>query len=401
MLLALLASFALAQTPAKSAVTLGVDVLLGEKIELVKGKRVGLITNPSGVDGRLVATADRFARDGRFQLVRLFGPEHGIRGDAAAGDSVADAVDAKTGVPIESLYGKSRRPSAKSLAQLDVVVFDIQDVGSRTYTYISTLGEALKACAEAKKPVIVLDRPNPLGGLRFDGPVMTPEHQSFVGWSAMPVTHGLTIGEVARFYKSSLGLDVELEVVAMRGWKRSMDWADTGLTFVPTSPHIPRELSAELYVCAGMVASSVANVNDGVGSTLPFELIGAEFVDGDALAKELSSRALPGLRFRAHAWKPFYGKFQDKSLHGVQLVLDDPHALEPVRTAIEILVALEKLYGDRLVFEDAATVAKFWGDERLRELVLAKKSAAEIAASERPALAEFAKARAAALIYRE
>ena len=163
-------------------VRLGIEVLLGERIELIEGKRVGLITNPAGVDGALVPTVDRLANDGRFELVQLYGPEHGIRGEVAAGDSVADAVDARTGVPVESLYGARRRPSKESLARIDVLLFDLQDVGVRCYTYISTLGEAMRACAEAKKPLIVLDRPNPLGGLAFEGPVRGDKFASFIGW---------------------------------------------------------------------------------------------------------------------------------------------------------------------------------------------------------------------------
>ncbi|MCC6408201.1 MAG: DUF1343 domain-containing protein [Planctomycetes bacterium] len=387
--------------PARAQVTLGVERLLGDAVDLVEGKRVGLITNPAGVDAKLVPTVDRLAGDKRVKLVRLFGPEHGIRGDAAAGDAVADAVDPRTGAPVESLYGKSRRPSSAALADLDVLVIDLQDVGSRTYTYISTVGEALRAASEAKKPVIVLDRPNPLGGLRFEGPVIESEFESFIGWGPLTVTHGMTIGEVARFWRDVERIDVDLTVVAMKGWKRSMLWADTGLTWVPTSPHIPRALQAHLYVCTGMLGGVLQNVSDGVGSTLPFELVGATFVDGERFAAELSKRRLPGLRVRAHAWKPFYGKFEGEQLHGVQLVLDDPRALEPLHTALELLTTLHALHGDELRFEDAKTVAKHWGNARLLQQIQAGKSTVEIEASWREELAGFANLRDAALIYRE
>lgn len=386
---------------ARAQVTLGVERLLGDAIDLVEGKRVGLITNPAGVDSKLVPTVDRLARDPRLKLVRLFGPEHGIRGDAPAGDAVQDAVDPVTTLPVTSLYGKTRRPPRETLAGLDVLVIDLQDVGSRTYTYVSTVGEALRAAAEIDLPVVVLDRPNPLGGLRFEGPVIEEEFQSFIGWGPVPVTHGLTIGEVARLWRDTEQLDVELTVVAMQGWKRSMTWSDTGLTWVPTSPHIPRTLQAQLYVCTGMLGGILANVSDGVGSPLPFELVGAEFVDGVRFAAELQKRRLPGLRVRAHAWQPFYGKLQKKQLHGVQLVLDDPRALEPVHTAVELLTTLQALWGDELEFEDATTVAKHWGNARFLELVKAGKSTREIEASWRTELAEFAKRRDAALIYRD
>lgn len=397
----ILAAVATLAAPVRAQVTLGVDRLLTDAIDLVRDKRVGLITNPAGVDSRLVPTVDRLAGDRRLKLVRLFGPEHGIRGDAPAGDAVADAIDPKTALPVSSLYGKSRRPSAEALAGIDVLVIDLQDVGSRTYTYISTVGEALRAAAESRVPVVVLDRPNPLGGLRFEGPTMEERWKSFIGWGPLPVTHGLTIGEVARYWREVEALDVELTVVSMRGWKRSMAWQDTGLVWVPSSPHIPRTLQAQLYVCTGMVASTFDNVSDGVGSTLPFELVGAEFVDGERLAAELARRRLPGLRVRAHAWKPFYGKFREKQLWGVQLLLVDPRALEPVHTALEIVTALHSLWKRELEPAEETTVAKHWGNARFLELVKAGKSAAEIEASWHGELAEFARRRERALIYHD
>ena len=243
---------------AAERVALGADVLLEREspfAESLAGKRLGLVTNPSGVDGELYPTADRLATDSRFQLVQLYGPEHGIRGEAAAGDQVGDEVDPLTGIPVESLYGARKAPSPESLAKLDAVLFDIQDVGSRTYTYVSTLGETMKACAAAKKPLYVLDRPNPIGGTRFEGGMVEGAYRSFIGWGPLPVTHGMTIGEVARFYEAQLGIGCELVVVPMRGWRREMAWDDTGLTWTSTSPHVPHALQAYLYTCTGMVAS--------------------------------------------------------------------------------------------------------------------------------------------------
>ncbi len=381
-------------------VRLGIEVLLGERIELIEGKRVGLITNPAGVDGALAPTVDRLAIDGRFELVQLYGPEHGIRGEAAAGDSVADAVDARTGVPVESLYGARRRPSKESLARIDVLLFDLQDVGARCYTYISTLGEAMRACAEAKKPLIVLDRPNPLGGLAFEGPVRAEEFASFIGWGPVPVTHGLTVGEIARLYNAELGIGCKLEVVSLGGWKRDMVWSDTGLTWTQTSPHIPSVLSAYLYAATAMASSSTTNVSDGVGSTTPFELLGAEFVDPRELRLALEARKLPGVRFQEIAWTPFYGKFQGRSLRGVRLVLDDPHAFKPVASAIAFLCELRQLYPDQLQLESVEVLAKHWGDERTRERILAGDSAAEIQKGWEAERARFAAAREKVLLYR-
>src|SRR5688572_13898342 len=277
--LGLLADPPRAAEPPGGRVRLGVEVLLEERIELVAGKRVGLVTNPAGVDGALAPTVDRLAGDERFELVQLYGPEHGIRGEVPAGDSVGDALDPRTGIPVESLYGSRRKPSAESLARIDVLLFDLQDVGARCYTYVSTLGEAMRACAEAEKALIVLDRPNPLGGLEFEGPLRGDKWASFIGWGPVPVTHGLTAGEMARLYNAELGIGCNLDVVQLAGWKRDMVWEETGLTWTQTSPHIPSALSAHVYAATAMASSSTTNVSDGVGSTTPFELLGAEFVD--------------------------------------------------------------------------------------------------------------------------
>jgi uncharacterized protein YbbC (DUF1343 family) len=383
-------------------VELGVDVLLAKDakfLELVKDRRVGLITNPSGVDGALIPTADRLAHDRRVQLVQLYGPEHGIRGDVAAGDQVGDERDAETGVAVQSLYGKSKRPSAESLAALDVVLFDIQDVGSRTYTYISTLGEALEACAEAGKPLVVLDRPNPIGGRRFEGPLIEERWRSFIGWGPMPVTHGMTVGEVARYFNDVLAIGCELHVVPMRGWKRDMAWEDTGLSWTQTSPHIPNATQAHLYVTTGMIASSTTNLSDGVGSTMPFELVGAEFFDAIELEIALNELELPGVRFQALAYKPFYGKFKDKPLRGVRLRLTNPKAYRPLHTALAILHTIKRLHPESFALADDDALGKHWGDLKLREQFASGATVEAIERSWAAGLAEFERARAKALLY--
>ena len=329
-------------------VRLGIEELLDNYIELIEGRRVALVTNPSGVDGNLVPTVDRLAADGRFQLVRLFGPEHGIRGSVPAGDEVNDSVDPRTGIEVVSLYGASRRPTPEMLADVDVILFDIQDVGARFYTYISTLGEVMRAAAETHTRLVVLDRPNPLGGRMFDGPVMQERWNSFIGWGPLPITHGLTVGEVALLYDEQMNLGCSVTVVPMRGWERWMTWADTGLDWTPTSPHIPRELAAHVYVSTALASSVTTNVSDGVGTPMPFELIGAEWVDPRQFARDLSARQLPGVRFQEATFRPFYGDFAGQTLHGVRLVIDDPASFEPVRTALAFLVSLRNLYPDRL-----------------------------------------------------
>lgn len=402
MLAMLLATALAAPPPAPSdvKVKLGIDVLLDGDAALLAGKRVGLITNPSGVDGNLVPTADRLFRDERIRLVRLFGPEHGIRGDAWAGDSVKDDRDPVTGLPVESLYGDRKRPSDAALADVDVMVFDIQDVGSRTYTYVSTLGEAMIACAGARKPLVVLDRPNPLGGLSFEGPVMREAWKSFIGWSAIPVTHGMTAGEIARFYAGEVPIACDLHVVMMDGWTRAMTFDDTGLTWVQTSPHIPHALSATVYVATGMLGGCVDNVNEGVGYTMPFETLAAEFIDPQTFAAALSDAGLPGVRFVPVAYRPFYGKFKDRPLRGARLVVDDPHAFRPVRTALAAMTTLQRLYPKDWKPQEGRTFNTHWGDPDLLDLVRAGKSVEQIEAHYASELAEFGKRREKYLLYR-
>lgn len=390
--------------PARAAapVTLGIDVLLEPEspyMSIVAGKRIGLVTNQSGVDGNLVPTVDRLARDPRISLVRLFGPEHGIRGEVPAGEVVSDDRDPQTGVRVVSLYGKDRKPSKAALEGVDMLMFDIQDVGSRTYTYISTLGEVMRACAETGIPLVVLDRPNPLGGLRFEGPMIEDRFRSFIGWGPIPVTHGMTLGEAARFFKDRLQINCTLHVVPMRGWTRDMIWDDTGLTWTITSPHIPSVTPAYLYATTGMVAATLRGVSDGVGSTMPFEVIGAEFIDAPQFEQALQSLNLPGVRFQAIYYKPFYGSFQNKPLRGVRLRLTDPRSYSPILTSISILTTLRTLYPDKMVFKDERPVGIHWGNTELRRQLESGLGAQAIIESWRPGNEEFVAARERALIY--
>ena len=402
-LLAVLAAcLAVAPVAAAPRVELGIEVLLAPQspyAQRLAGQRLGLITNPSGVDSRLVPTADRLAGDPRMRLVQLYGPEHGIRGEVPAGESVEDARDPVTGLPVQSLYGRTRRPTAESLAGVDVLLFDIQDIGSRTYTYISTLGEAMRACAEHRKPLWVLDRPNPIGGVRAEGPVMPEQWRNFIGWGPMPVTHGMTVGEVARFFKATLGIDCELEVVPMRGWRRGMVWADTGLLWTQTSPHIPGALQAHLYVATGMVAMSTTNLSDGVGTTLPFEIVAAEFIDPPRLAAALEALGLPGVRFQPLAVKPFYGGFKDKPLRGVRLHLTDARAFEPLRTALALLSTLERLHPGRIAWAEERIIGRHWGETTLPARISAGTPVSALQAAWQRDLETFLAARRAALLY--
>lgn len=388
----------LAPPTAFARVKLGIDVLLESRIDLVAGKRVGLVTNPSGVDGALTPTVDRLRADKRFKLVQLFAPEHGLRGALANGKS-DNGRDERTGVPVEGLFGKRSAPSAKALKRCDVVLFDIQDIGSRTYTYVTTLGKVMAAAADAKVPVIVLDRPNPHGGMVFEGAIRDPKWKSLIGWGPMPVTHGMTVGEVARFYNQELGLGCDLTVVQMEGWERWMLWEDTGLEWVPTSPGIPHPLNAVMYVATGMVGGAGTNINEGGGNSQPFELCGATFIDPERFAKALNAEGLPGVWFRPMSYKPHYGRRTGQMLHGVQLMLRDGRAFRPLRTALALLTTIRRMYPDDLEISNEKLFQRVWGNERILNMVKAGKSWKKIEATWKKDLDSFGSKRSKVLLY--
>ncbi|MCH2104018.1 MAG: DUF1343 domain-containing protein [Planctomycetes bacterium] len=397
--LALALSLAFSSAPATGQVKLGVDVLLEDRIELVEGLRVGLVTHPAGVDSALVPTIDRLAADERVRLVQLFGPEHGVRGDVAAGEDVFDARDPRTGVPVESLYGARRRPSKESLERIDVLLFDLQDVGARMYTYISTLGEAMTAAGEAGVKVVVLDRPNPLGGLRFEGPVMPEEWESFISWGPLPMTHGMTMGEIARLWKERQGVSCELDVVRMSGWERSMVWEDTGLEWLQSSPHIPHPVSAHLYLATGAIGESFEGIHCGVGYTTPFEVLAAPGLDENALADVMNERGLSGVHFLPFITRPFYGEQEGVEVRGVKLILTDERSFRPVRTALALLIELHGQLGEELRLKSERAFAIRWGGAELFERVTAGATLAELEASFVDGLKEFEEVRAELLLY--
>lgn len=390
---------ALLVAPAVGQVRLGVDVLLSERIELVEGARVGLVTHPAGVDGELVPTLDRLNSDERVNLVQLYGPEHGVRGEIAAGEAVADAVDARTGIPVESLYGARRRPSPESLARIDVLLFELQDVGARMYTYISTLGEVMRAAGEAGVRVVVLDRPNPLGGVRFEGPVVKEEWESFLSWGPLPMSHGMSMGEIAGFWLGEKEVECELDVVRMRGWKRAMVWEDTGLEWIQSSPHIPHAVNAHLYLATGAIAESFEGIHSGVGYTTPFEVLAAAGLDEHALTDAMNARGLDGVSFLPFVGRPFYGAQEGEEVRGVRLVLTDPKSFRPVRTALALLCELRSQRGEELRVRSERAFAIRWGSVEVLERVRAGDGPAELELLWRREAEAFAKVRARYLLY--
>lgn len=343
---------------AELRVKLGSEVLAERNFRELAGKRVGLITNPSGVNRRLESTIEVLRRAPGVRLVALFGPEHGIYGDIPAGDKIESRTDARTGLPVHSLYGATRKPTPAMLQGLDVLVYDLQDTGCRSYTFISTLGLAMEACGEAGVEFVVLDRPNPLGGVRVEGPLIEEEKlRSFVSRWDVPYVYGLTCGELARMINERgwIKARCKLTVVPLQGWSRQMVWRDTGLPWVPTSPHVPHAESPLYQVATGMLGE-LGTVSIGVGFTLPFQCIGLPRLDPHALAAKLNGHRLPGVRFQPLTYKPYYATFKDEVIGGVQVHLTEP-ATAPL-TAINFyaLEALRSLGRD--VFADALAAKK-------------------------------------------
>jgi len=340
----------------KITVKTGIEVLKREQFKCLEGKRVGLITNPTGVDNRMKSTIDILHQAPNVDLVALYGPEHGVRGDVHAGDKVEDMKDAATGLPVYSLYGKTRKPAPEMLKDIDVLVYDIQDIGCRSFTYISTMGLAMEAAAENGKEFVVLDRPNPLGGIKIEGNLTEDDCVSFVSQFKIPYLYGLTAGELALMLNGERMLkdkkQCKLHVVKMKGWKRKMDYRQTGLQWVPSSPHIPHPHSAFFYPVSGILGE-LQYMSIGVGYTIPFQMFAAAWIEAEKLAKRLNGLNVPGVVFRPIHIKPFYSIGKGEHLQGVQVHITD-FKKAPL-SEIQFLVMQEAatLYPDRAIFDHA------------------------------------------------
>ena len=330
----------------------GIEVLRDRGFEGLKGKRVGLLTNPSGVDSQLRTTIDILAEN--VNLLALYAPEHGVRGDIWAGGKVESGKDEATGLPVYSLYGATRQATPEMLKGIDIMVYDIQDVGTRSYTFISCLGLTMRSCAAAGIPVMVLDRPNPLGGLKIEGSVVHPGYFSYVSQYPIPYVYGLTVGEVATLINEE-GMNrgqkgdqdhikCKLTVVPMEGWERWMTYTDTGLPWVMPSPNIPYPRSAICYPCAGLVGEFSNYLNIGIGYTIPFDAFAAEWIDADELKKKLDSYAVPGVAWRTVHYTPFYGSSAKKLIHGVQYYFTDYEAAPITLVQFYVMQAVYELY---------------------------------------------------------
>ena len=394
---------------ARESVRTGAQVLAESGFDLLAGKRVGLIVNHTAVVDS-VHLVDLVHDAPNVELAAIFGPEHGLRGTADAGEAVADGRDGRTGAPIFSLYGQTRKPTPEMLAGLDVLVFDIQDIGARFYTFISTMGLAMQAAAEAGLPFVVLDRPNPLGGEHVAGFALDPQYTSFVGQYPIPIVHGLTVGELARMIQGEAmlpGLEsLDLQVVAMTGWARSMQWPQTGLPWVKTSPNIPDFETALIYPGACFFEGTEAS--EGRGTHDPFRHVGAPWADGQTLADTLNARRLPGVRFEALQFTPrsisgmsANPKLQDTPLQGVRYVVTDAAAFRPVEAGVHALHAFYRQApsAERASFFNARWLHRLAGTDRLHTLLTADATPQAIIAAWQDEVAAFRQRRAAYLLY--
>ncbi len=385
----------------------GLEMLCADDFAPLRGLRVGLVTHPAAVDAELRHAADLLAVAPGVHLAALFGPEHGLRGQAQDLIGVADG-GASQGPRVYSLYGStlaSLRPSAEQLAGLDALVIDLQDVGSRYYTFQATMLYCLEEASRRRLLTVVLDRPNPLGGEAVEGPALGPGFESFVGAHPIATRHGLTIGELARLYQRERGLSGELHVVPCEGWRRGMDFDATGLPWVLPSPNMPTVETAFVY--PGQCLLEGTNLSEGRGTTRPFELCGAPWIDADALADRLRAEALPGVVFRPAWFRPTFHKFAGRDCGGVQLHVTDRQAFRPVRTGLAVLAALRERSGPHFAWRtepyefigDRPAIDLLFGSDRERRALDASRPAAEIARAWEAEEAEFRRRRGEVLLY--
>lgn len=381
-------------------ITPGIEVLLSDRLALLKGKRVALLTNQTGVDRKGVSSVDLLRAHPAINLVALFSPEHGVRGEAQAGEKVASGIDPKSGLPVHSLYGETKTPTATMMQGVDIVLVDLQDVGTRFYTYSSTLLFMLRAAEKSGAEVIVLDRPNPQGGVMIEGPVLEPAFASFVGSFAMPVRHGMTFGELAQMFAGEEKLRTRLRVIPMRGWFRDLaPYLAWDLPWVPPSPNMRSPRTAAVY--PGTALFEGTNISEGRGSEKPFEYIGAPFIDAAALAERLNAMELPGVAFKPVSFIPDFSKYAGQHCHGVSVIPTNSKTFLPFRTGIAMMKTVHDMYPGRFEFRPGAPsfFDQLAGNDTVRKGILDGKAVSDIERQWQPGLEAFMHARARYLIY--
>ncbi|MBD3183719.1 DUF1343 domain-containing protein [Candidatus Poribacteria bacterium] len=373
----------------------GLKVLMEDKLELIGDKALGLITNPTGVNEKLEDNISLFLARDKVNLKAIFAPEHGLW--AAIQDLVEVSSFKHEGVsiPIYSLYGKNRKPTPEMLEGIDVLIFDIQDVGVKFYTFVSTMAIAMEACAENGVSFMVLDRPNPITGTRIEGPMLDPAFKSFIGYFTVTLRHGLTIGELALLYREIFQLSLRLEVVKMEGWNREMWFDDTGLEWIMPSPNMPTLDTAIVY--PGTCLFEGTNISEGRGTTKPFEFIGAPWMDGRFIADKLNSLNMEGVRFRPVQFIPTFSKYQDETCSGMQIHVINRSSFRPVKTALAMIETIMKSYPDDFQWRNVFDM--LMGTDKVRKAMIDGDHAVNITRSWEDELKGFAETRKGYLIY--
>lgn len=391
---------------AASPVRPGLDVMLSDMPSYLKGKRLALITNHTGVDHLRRNNIDLLRVRSDVKLVALFAFEHGIRGDAPAGQAIASSVDAESGLPIYSLYGEIQKPTPAMLANVEALLYDVGDVGARPYTRVSTMALSMQAAAARGIPFVVLDRPNPLGGVRIEGPVLEPAFASFVGMYPIPLRHGMTLGELARMYNDRFGIHADLHVIPVQGWRRDMRFAATGLPWVGTSPNIRSLEAALLY--PGTVLIEGTNLSEGRGTATPFELVGAPWLKAEDVVREMNAKNLPGIRFdTTHlVIAADARKYGGQTVPGVHLVITDAESVQPVRSVLELIATTRRLHATNFQWgggnqrEPALlTIDRLAGTNRARQAI-ENGTLSELLATSEQEVEAFRAVRAPYLLYR-
>ena len=375
------------------SVLTGIDVLQQDGFKPLQGRKIGLITNQTGISRLGVSNIQLLHEAANVNLLAIFSPEHGLFGKLDV-PLIEDSEDSVTGIRVFSLYGSTRRPTANMLGGIDTLVFDIQDIGTRFYTYISTMGQAMQAAAENHVRFVVLDRPNPINGITVSGPVLDEGRESFVGFHRLPVRHGMTIGELALMFKAELKLDLELEIIPLAGWHRADYFDSTGLQWINPSPNMRNLDEATLYPGIGLLETT--NLSVGRGTETPFELFGAPWLDGELLSRELNGLDLPGVRFSPLQFTPSASKFESELCSGVSIVITDRKQFDSIRTGLEIALHLRKLYPQ--VWE-IDTYDRLLGNMAVLDAIKSGLPYADITGIYRDELAEFIQRRSKFLIY--
>lgn len=381
----------------------GLAVLVTRQPGLIRGQRLGIVTNDGAVDGSFSHLVDLVRAIPGVQVVRLFAAEHGVRGDAAAGAHLADGSDPLTGLPVQSIYGPRLWPTNDALADLETLLFDMPDIGARFYTRAATMVYCLRAAARTGKRFIVLDRPNPIGGRAVEGPLLRRGFESFVGLPGLPIRHGLTLGELARLFDAAERLGADLIVVAAEGWQRSSWFDQTGLPWIMPSPNLPTLDTAIVYPGTCLIEGT--NLSEGRGTTRPFELIGAPWIDPHRLARELNRQQLPGVHFRPVFFQPVAYQYAGTVCAGVQVHVVDRESFRPVLSGVALVLAIARLWPEAFAWRPGsagglAPIDRLAGGTWLREAVQARADARDVADGWRADEAEFAARREPWLLYR-